>query len=51
MNWDLWLFTPRGRLTALPWALAVELDLIGCQRLTQRQWDAALSLLPAYADF
>ena len=45
MNWDLWLFTPRGRLTALPWALAVELDLItvNAQR-SQGAWLHVLSL-------
>jgi hypothetical protein len=47
---DLWVITPRGRLTSLPWALAVELDLIGLQRLTSAQWDDALALLPVYAD-
>lgn len=50
MNPYLWIITPRGRLTFLPWALAVELDLIGGQRLTRAQWDDAIALLPVYSD-
>lgn len=45
---DLWIITPRGRLAALPWALAIELDLIGLQRVTRAQWDDACALLPVY---
>jgi hypothetical protein len=46
MNPDLWIINPFGAPAALPWALAVELDLVGLQRLTLRQWEDLAALLP-----
>jgi hypothetical protein len=51
MNPRLWIFTPRGRLTSLPWALGVDMGLVGLQRLTPHQWGEVVILLPIYSDF
>jgi len=50
MNPRLWIFTPRGRLTSLPWALGVDMGLVGLQRLTAHQWGEVVILLPIYSD-
>jgi hypothetical protein len=50
MNPRLWIITPRGRLTSLPWALGVDMGLVGLQRLTPHQWGEVKILLSIFSE-